>query len=123
MIVQKYGGTSLRNLNSQSKVLTNIKQCIDEGNKLVVVVSAIGRKGEPYATDTLIELLESINSTINHKKKDLIMSCGEIISATILSHLLDTEGIPCEVLTGFQAGIRTDNTFNSAEIIDIDTST
>src|SRR5699024_9684785 len=97
--------------------------CIDEGNKLVVVVSAIGRKGEPYATDTLIELLESINSTINHKKKDLIMSCGEIISATILSHLLDTEGILCEVLTGFQAGIRTDNTFNSAEIIDIDTST
>ena len=52
MIVQKYGGTSLRNLNKDSKVLTNIRKYINEGHKLVIVVSAIGREGEPYATDS-----------------------------------------------------------------------
>ena len=122
MIVQKYGGTSLRNLSRESKVISNIKDCIDKGNKLVVVVSAIGRDGEPYATDTLIGLLEDIDNQIEAKKKDLIMSCGEIISATILSHLLDTVNIPSVAMTGFQAGILTDGNFNSAKIMDIDIS-
>lgn len=122
MIIQKYGGTSLRNLNKESNVLKNIKACLAEGHRLVVVVSAIGRKGEPYATDTLIGLLEDINSNIAPKKKDLIMSCGEIISCTKLSHLLDSEDISSEALTGFQAGIFTDENFNSAEIKDIDIS-
>lgn len=110
-------------MNNKSKVLINIKECIDEGNKLVVVVSAIGRKGEPYATDTLIGLLEDINSSIEPKNKDLIMSCGEIISSTFLAHLLATENIPSVALTGFQAGIITDTSFNSAKIVDIDVST
>lgn len=107
----------------ESKVIANIKDCLDRGNKLVVVVSAIGRKGEPYATDSLIGLLEDINSDIDPEKKDLIMSCGEIISASILAHLLDRVNIPSVALTGFQAGILTDKNFNSAKIIDIDTST
>ena len=122
MIVQKYGGTSLRDLNKESKVLYNIKKYIDKGHNLVVVVSAIGRKGEAYSTDALIDLLKDINSDIDPKKKDMIMACGEIISSVKLSHLLDSESIPSEALTGFQAGILTDGNFNSAEIIDIDIS-
>lgn len=109
-------------MDRESKVLTNIRKCIDEGNKLVVVVSAIGRKGEPYATDTLIHLLDEIDNDINPKKKDLIMSCGEIISCTILAHLLDAENIPSAALTGFQAGILTNTNFNSAKILDINIS-
>ena len=123
IVIQKYGGTSLKNLNAKSKILTHIKKCINEGNSLVIVVSAIGRKGDPYATDTLIEQLEQINSNINPKKKDLIMSCGETISTAIFAHLLDKENIPSEPLIGFQAGILTNNSFNCAEIINIDTST
>lgn len=122
IVVQKYGGTSLRDISTQSKILTHVKECIDEGKDLVIVVSAMGRKGEPYATDTLIELLEKISKKIDPKKKDLIMSCGEIISAAIVSHLLDTVGIPSEALTGFQAGILTDSNFTSSEIIDVDIS-
>lgn len=123
MIVQKYGGTSLRNLNTNSKVLINIKNCLDEGNRLVVVVSAIGRKGEPYATDSLIDILMDINKHIDPKKKDLIMSCGEIIACTKLSHLLDSVGISSVPLTGFQAGILTNREFTFAKILDIDIST
>lgn len=122
MIVQKYGGTSLRNLNKDSKVLTNIRKYINEGHELVIVVSAIGRKGEPYATDSLIDLLKSINSRIDPKKKDLIMACGEIISCVKLSHLLDSVNIPSQALMGCQAGILTNSNFNGAEILNIDTS-
>lgn len=121
IIVQKYGGTSLREITN-NKFLFHIRECIKKGNKLVIVVSAIGRKGDPYATDTLIEQLEKINPKIDLKKKDLIMSCGEIISAATISHLLETENIPCEVLTGYQAGILTDNNFTKSKILNIDTS-
>lgn len=122
LFVQKYGGTSLRDLPSRKNLITHVKKCIEEGNKLVIVVSAMGRKGDPYATDTLIEELKKINSEIEPKKKDLIMSCGETISTSLIAHLLDTEGIPCEALMGFQAGILTDSNFNSSEIIDINVS-
>lgn len=122
IIVQKFGGTSFKNLNSDSTILKHIRECIDSGNYPVIVVSAIGRNGEPYATDTLIKQLEKINTKIDPKKKDLIMSCGETISSAIISHLLESNDIPSEPLTGFQAGILTDSNFNSAEIIHIDTS-
>lgn len=122
IIVQKYGGTSLRNIYRQNNIVNHVKACIDEGNHPIIVVSAMGRKGEPYATDTLISLLENINSEIDLKKKDLIMSCGEVISASIVSHYLDSEGFPAEAMTGLQAGILTDNSFTSAEILTIDAS-
>lgn len=123
IVVQKFGGSSLKELNNSSKVLNRIKECIDDGDHPVVVVSAIGRRGDPYATDTLIEQLEKISGKIDPKKKDLMMSCGETISAALVSHLLEINNIPAEPLTGFQAGILTDDKFNSAEIIDINVST
>lgn len=122
IIVQKYGGTSLRSIYTKNDVLNHIKDCISSGNDLVIVVSAIGRNGEPYATDTLINQLEKISNQIDPKKKDMIMSCGETISASIIAHLLDTEGIPSEALMGIQAGIVTDNNFSSSKILDIDTT-
>ncbi|NBI06844.1 aspartate kinase [Senegalia massiliensis] len=122
IIVQKYGGTSLKDIYSKKSFLSHVKKCISNNNKLVIVVSAIGRKGDSYATDTLINQLEKINKNINPKIKDLIMSCGEIISASIISHLLETENVDCEVLTGYQAGILTDDNFTKSKIIDIDTT-
>lgn len=122
IVIQKFGGTSLRNLSNQSEFLKLVKKEVQIGSKLVVVVSAIGRSGDPYATDTLINQLENINSIINPKKKDLIMSVGETISAGLVSHLLESEGLSSEALMGFQAGIITDNTFNSSKIMDINTN-
>ena len=122
IVIQKFGGTSLRNLSNKSEFLKLIKKEAEIGSKLVVVVSAMGRKGDPYATDTLINQLENISASINPKKKDLIMSVGETISAALVSHLLESEGLDSEALTGFQAGIITDNTFNSSKIIEINTN-
>ena len=123
IIVQKFGGTSLRDANGLKFLLSHVKKCKDDGNDLVVVVSSMGRKGEPYATDTLINELEKISKQIDPMKKDLIMSCGEVISSALVSHLLDSYNIPSVALTGSQAGILTDNNFNFAEIIHIDTNT
>ncbi|WP_326907174.1 aspartate kinase [Sedimentibacter sp. MB31-C6] len=122
IVIQKFGGTSLRNLSNQSKFLKLVKKEVEIGSKLIVVVSAMGRNGDPYATDTLINQLENISTTINPKKKDLIMSVGETISAALVSHLLESEGLSSEALTGFQAGIITDNTFNMSKIININTN-
>lgn len=121
IVVQKFGGTSLRNLSNQSEFLNLVKKEVQIGSKLVVVVSAMGRSGDPYATDTLINQLEKISTTINPKKKDLIMSVGETISTALVAHILESEGLPSEALIGFQAGIVTDDNFNSSKIIDINT--
>lgn len=121
IIVQKFGGTSLRNAHGLKSLLSHVTKAKTQGKDLVVVVSSMGRKGEPYATDTLINELETIDTNIDPMKKDLIMSCGEIISSALVSHLLDVNGIPAIPLTGFQAGIHTDDNFNSAEILDINT--
>ncbi|MFA9423218.1 MAG: aspartate kinase [Sedimentibacter sp.] len=122
IVIQKFGGTSLRNLSNQSEFLKLVKKEVQFGSKLVVVVSAMGRSGDPYATDTLINQLENLSPIINPSKKDLIMSVGETISAALVSHLLESEGLSSESLMGFQAGIITDDTFNSSKIININTN-
>ena len=122
LIVQKFGGTSVANPNARQALLSQVIRCRNEGNDVVIVVSAMGRTGDPYATDTLISLLEEINTNVSPRKKDLLISCGETISCAVISHLLETNNIPSEPLTGFQAGIITTDTFNNSEIISIDTT-
>lgn len=51
--------------------------------KVVTVVSAMGRKGEPYATDTLLSLVNQEESHISNREQDLLLSCGELISAIV----------------------------------------
>lgn len=119
LVVLKFGGTSLKNISKNSGFLYHIKKHADKGDKIVVVVSAIGRIGDPYSTDSLIKQLENIEKCIDPKKKDFIMSCGETISAAIVSHLLESVGLHSEPLAGFQAGILTDNDFNSGKILEI----
>ncbi len=122
LVVQKFGGTSVATPEAQKALLGQVKKCKDEGNDVVVVVSAMGRTGDPYATDTLIGLLEKINPDVDPKKKDLLMHCGEIISCSVLSHLLETNNIPAVPMTGWQAGILTNSNFNNSEILNIDTA-
>lgn len=119
LIVQKYGGTSLNTFQKREKALSNIIAAKDKGYEVVVVVSAMGRKGEPYATDTLIDYLKEITPNPDPSKKDLIMSCGEIISATVMAQSLEEKGYKAVAMTGFQGGIQTDNNFNNAQILNI----
>jgi aspartate kinase len=83
------------------------------------VVSAMGRRGAPDATDTLLDLIRHNGNRLPDREKDLLLSCGEIISASALTSLLNAEGIPAVALTGGQAGIITDSRFGSAHVVEV----
>ncbi|NBI27418.1 aspartate kinase [Chengkuizengella marina] len=116
ILVQKFGGTSLSNEFARSHVIDHIKSAYEQNYKLVVVVSAMGRLGEPYATDTLIDLIKNNGDHLPPKETDLLLGCGEIISASVLCSLLNQLSISSEVLTGSQAGVLTTNQHNKALI-------
>lgn len=118
----KFGGTSINFESNREIAVQKICNYQNSGKLIVVVVSAMGRKGDPYATDTLIELMSRINKRIDPLKKDFIMCCGEIISAAIISHILESRGIDSIPMTGFQAGILTNNSFSNSEILEIDST-
>ena len=118
-IVMKFGGTSLRDEDCRSHALKHIKNYHKSGERIVVVVSAMGRKGEPYATDTLVALLRGVGHNINPRELDLVMSVGETLSSAYFSHLLSHNGMPAESFNGRQSGILTDDNAGIAEILDI----
>lgn len=119
IVVQKFGGTSVSTEEGRSHCLKHIKRELAEGHKVVVVVSAMGRKGEPYATDTLLSLLDLSEGNLNKRELDLFLSTGEMISATVMSNLLAKQGLTNTVLTGGQAGIITNEAFTEAKIISL----
>jgi aspartate kinase len=119
-IVKKFGGTSLRTEKRINLAVDEVASDLEKGNAVVSVVSAMGKDGDPYATDTLIGLMEEVSPEIDPLKQDLIMSCGEVISASLFSHYLDSAGCDSVPMTGYQAGIFTDGEFGDARIIDVD---
>jgi len=119
IIVQKFGGTSVSTLENRQKVVKKIISAKSKGKSVVVVVSAMGRKGEPYSTDNLIELVEDLKENISDREMDLLLSCGEIISGVLLTGLLQSQGYNAICLTGAQAGIITDNFHGCARIIKV----
>ncbi|MDQ7844869.1 MAG: aspartate kinase, partial [Armatimonadota bacterium] len=91
-----------------------------EGAAVVAVASAIGREGDPYATDTLVTLVRDVGEEIDPRTLDLLLSTGETISTALLAHTLSRSGCPAVALTGGQAGILTTDEFNDARILSID---
>ena len=120
IIIQKFGGTSVSTADRRRQAVKKVKEAIDKGYSPIVVVSAMGRKGEPYATDTLLSLIDENFKNNNKNSKDLLMCCGEIISAVVLCNELYNEGIKAIPLTGGQAGIITNESFGEAESINTD---
>lgn len=122
IIVQKFGGTSVASPEIRQCVVLKIQQALRQGYSPVVVVSAMGRKGAPYATDTLLSLLKDIHENTAKREADHLMYCGEMISAVVMAATLQRENIPAAMLTGGQAGIITDHHFGSARILRIEPS-
>lgn len=122
IIVQKFGGTSVASEEARIAVKDKVQQAIRKGFSPVVVVSAMGRKGAPYATDTLIGVLKEANLSVNVREMDAMMCCGEIISACVMAATLQKFGINAMALTGGQAGIITDSQFGAARIKNINCS-
>lgn len=119
IVVQKFGGTSVSSENNRILVTKKIKKAIKDGYKPVVVVSAMGRKGSPYATDTLLSLVNEEFKINNPRALDLLLSCGETLSTVVMCNDLLREGVEAVPLMGGEAGIRTDNNFNNASILDV----
>lgn len=118
IIVQKFGGTSVSSDERRIQVVAKVKRAIENGYSPVVVVSAMGRKGAPYATDTLLSLLKNDFKKNNKQASDMLMCCGEIISSVVMSNVLYEAGIAAIPLTGGQAGIITNNVFTEAQLIE-----
>lgn len=119
IIVQKFGGSSLSSPEKRLQAVNKVIAAKKEGYSCVVVVSAMGRKGDPYATDTLIDLLKEIHPEIKVRELDMLLNCGEIISAVVISQLFNKLGHETIVLNGAQAGIITDNVFTEARILQV----
>ena len=79
ILVQKFGGTSVASQEARIAVKDKVQKAVRSGFAPVVVVSAMGRKGEPYATDTLIKVLKETNLSVNVRELDMMMCCGEIM--------------------------------------------
>lgn len=122
ILVQKFGGTSVASQEARIAVKDKVQKAVRSGFAPVVVVSAMGRKGEPYATDTLIKVLKETNLSVNVRELDMMMCCGEIMAACVMAATLQKFGINAMALTGGQAGIITDSQFGAARIKNINVS-
>lgn len=88
ILVQKFGGTSVASQEARIAVKDKVQKAVRSGFAPVVVVSAMGRKGEPYATDTLIKVLKETNLSVNVRELDMMMCCGEIMAACVMAATL-----------------------------------
>ena len=116
-IVLKFGGTSVADNEKINLVANKIATLYDEGYNIVVVVSAQGKK-----TDQLLHEACELDKTPNSRELDVLLSSGEQVSISKLSILLNKLGYKAISLTGWQAGIFTNNTNQNAIIEHIDTS-
>ena len=117
IVIQKFGGTSVSTEDRRRKVVSKVREALKNGFSPVVVVSAMGRTGDPYSTDTLLSLVDINFKKNNLQATDMLMCCGELISSVIMSNSLINEGIEAIPLTGGQAGIITNEKFSEAEPI------
>ena len=115
LIVQKYGGTSVGSAERIKAVADRIIARVKGGDRLVVVVSAMGQ-----TTDELIALAAEMTDEPEAREMDLLLSTGEIVTSTLLAMALKHSGQPALALSGAQAGIGTDRVYGRARILKLD---
>jgi len=118
LIVQKYGGTSVADLERIRAVCDRVAATVAQGHRVVVVLSAMS--GE---TDRLVALGQKLSARPSPREMDLLLSSGERITVALLAIALDAAGIRARALTGRQAGISTDTAHTKARIERIETAT
>ncbi|HYE11342.1 MAG TPA: aspartate kinase [Patescibacteria group bacterium] len=115
VVVQKYGGTSVGTIEKIKAVAKKVIDRKEQGNEIVVVVSAMGK-----TTDSLITMAKEISPNPDKRELDMLVSTGEQISIALLSMAFHEYGYDSISLTGFQAGIKTDGLHTKNRITDID---
>ncbi|WP_408006457.1 aspartate kinase [Pseudalkalibacillus sp. A8] len=116
LIVQKFGGTSVGSIERIQNVADRVIDTYKQGKDVVVVVSAMGK-----STDHLIQMANDISNNPSKRELDMLVSTGEQVSMSLLAMALQENGYQSVSLTGWQAGIQTENTHGNARILDIDT--
>ncbi len=114
LLVQKFGGTSLEDANRIEVVADIIAKTISEGNKVAVVLSAMGEE-----TDRLIDLAKSIHPEPNLREYDALVSTGEQISVALMAMALSKRNLKAKSYTAYQLGIKTNKTHGRARIVDV----
>lgn len=115
IVVQKYGGSSVADIDRIKNVANRIKQRKDNNDDIVVVVSAMGK-----STDNLIAMAKSLSQNPDKREMDVLLSTGEQVTISLLSIALNEMGIKAVSLTGAQAGIKTDGIHMKNKIVDVD---
>lgn len=116
IIVQKYGGTSVKDPERIKAVASRIKTYTEKGYSVVVVVSAMGK-----TTDVLIDLAKEISDNPSKREMDMLLSTGEQVSIALLAIALQETGIDAISYTGSQIKMMTDGNFSNAKIANIST--
>ena len=117
LIVAKFGGSSVASIEKIKNIALRIKDMREQGNDVTIVVSAMGD-----TTDELIALAKATGSDLSGREMDMLLATGEQQSAALLALTLKNIGCNAISLTGWQAGISSDSTYNKAKISDIDTN-
>ena len=114
IVVQKYGGTSVGDLERIRKVATRIARTVAQGSKVAVTVSAMGR-----TTDGLISLAKEANPRPSRRELDVLMATGEQQTIALLALTLHDLGVSAQSFTGQQAGFLTDGLSGAARIVEV----
>ena len=117
LIVQKFGGTSVADLERIRNVANRTAKTFDSGNDVVVILSAMAG-----VTDSLIEKANQITGDPDKRELDVLLATGEQETAALLAMTLQSMNYPARSLLGFQAEVRTDCAFGNARIVNIDAS-
>ncbi|MEB3322060.1 MAG: aspartate kinase [Synechococcaceae cyanobacterium] len=116
LLVQKFGGTSVADVDRIRSVAGRIAVSRQAGHDLVIVVSAMG-----HTTDQLTALARALCSEPPHREMDMLLATGEQVSIALLSMALHARGVPAVSMTGSQAGIVTESAHGRARILEIRT--
>ena len=116
LLVQKFGGTSVADVERIQAVAKRIAASKEDGNDLVIVVSAMG-----HTTDELTGLAQAISTNPPQREMDMLLATGEQVSIALLSMALHAQGIPAVSMTGPQVGILTESAHGRARILEIKT--
>lgn len=114
----KFGGTSISN-DERCQLALNIVKKMSQNDKVIVVISAMGRSGDPYATDTLSSLG---NAYLSEQEKARLLSMGELVSSISFCAKLRAMGLNAYALSFRESGITTDDNYECARVIKMDNS-
>src|SRR5689334_13961015 len=113
LIVQKYGGTSVGSIELIQRVALRVKEIRDRGDRIAVVVSAMGD-----ATDRLVDLAKQLSPEPSAREMDVLLSTGEQVSIALLAMALNARGVPAKSFCGSQVRVLTTNVHSRARITD-----